>query len=84
MWRLHHCLALALLQRVSVESFQPVYHRTTTFRNRTPTSRTTWTGSSTTTTNLHAAGLNEADLKVELTGYLKKREEANADDAAKA
>lgn len=84
MRRLQHCLALALLQRVVVESFQPVHHRTTSFRNRTPTSRTTWTGSSSTTTNLHAAGLDEADLKVELSGYLKKRKEANADDAAKA
>ena len=28
--------------------------------------------------------LDKAELKAELTGYLKKRDEANADDAAKA
>ena len=36
------------------------------------------------TTALHEKSLDKAELKAELTGYLKKRDEANADDAAKA
>ena len=36
------------------------------------------------TTTLHEKSLNEAELKVELAGYLKTRDDANADDVAKA
>lgn len=81
MRQVQYCLAFALLQCATVESFQPVY--------RTSMTRTSWTDGSyppsSITTALHAAtNLDETDLKAELSGYLKKRKELNADDAAKA
>lgn len=66
------------ISSVVVESFQPVHHR--------PTISTRQTASSiiSTTTTLMATSLNESELKSELTEYLKKRDESNADEAAKA
>ena len=65
------------ISSVVVESFQPVHHRPTSTRQ---------TSSSiiSTTTTLMATSLNESELKSELTEYLKKRDESNADEAAKA
>ena len=66
------------ISSVVVESFQPVYHR--------PTISTRQSSSIiiSTTTTLMATSLNESELKLELTEYLKKRDESNADEAAKA
>jgi len=62
-----------------VECFQPVHHRKLTSRRIS-----TWSDSPSIITALHAKNAGEEELKAELTEYLKKREEANADDAAKA
>ena len=67
------------ISSVVVESFQPVYHRPTISTRQTSSSII-----STTTTTLMATSLNESELKLELTEYLKKRDESNADEAAKA
>lgn len=73
--RLQYFFALALLQSTSIESFQPIHHRKISSRRTT---------SSFTTAALHATVPgSEAELKVELSEYLKKRDEAGADDAAK-
>lgn len=79
MLRLHICFALALLQSTAVESFQLINH------HRKISSRRTWSNddSPPIVTALHAEGLSETELKSELSEYLKKREEANADAAAK-
>mmetsp|Transcript_24072 Transcript_24072/g.41234 ORF Transcript_24072/g.41234 Transcript_24072/m.41234 type:complete len:377 (-) Transcript_24072:145-1275(-) len=79
MRRLQYCFALALLQGAAVECFQPVHHRKLTSRRIS-----TWSDSPSIITALHAKNAGEEELKAELTEYLKKREEANADDAAKA
>ena len=71
-----HCFVLALL--AAVESFQPVHHRT-------PLKSAPCQASPFATTALHAAkSLDEVELKVQLSDYLKKRDEVGADDAAKA
>jgi hypothetical protein len=74
MRRLQHCFALALLR--SAATFQPVFRRTSTSRR--------WSGVSpmSVVTSLRASSADE--LKAELSDYLKKREEANADDSAKS
>eukprot|EP00571_Detonula_confervacea_P011654 CAMPEP_0172312406 /NCGR_PEP_ID=MMETSP1058-20130122/17417_1 /TAXON_ID=83371 /ORGANISM="Detonula confervacea, Strain CCMP 353" /LENGTH=377 /DNA_ID=CAMNT_0013025851 /DNA_START=72 /DNA_END=1205 /DNA_ORIENTATION=- len=77
MWWLQNCFALALLQVAAVESFQPVHHRTLAPRR-------TCSNFPSIATALHATSLDENELKSELSEYLKKRESANADDAAKA
>eukprot|EP00579_Thalassiosira_antarctica_P004423 CAMPEP_0201879360 /NCGR_PEP_ID=MMETSP0902-20130614/10260_1 /ASSEMBLY_ACC=CAM_ASM_000551 /TAXON_ID=420261 /ORGANISM="Thalassiosira antarctica, Strain CCMP982" /LENGTH=378 /DNA_ID=CAMNT_0048407161 /DNA_START=51 /DNA_END=1187 /DNA_ORIENTATION=+ len=80
MRRLQYCFALSLLQSTVVESFQPVHHRTLVSQRTS-----TWSDSPPIITALHATtNSGESELKVELTEYLKKRKEANADDAAKA
>ena len=68
------------ISSVVVESFQPVHHRPTISTRQTSSSSSI----STTTTTLMATSLNESELKSELTEYLKKRDESNADEAAKA
>ena len=75
-----YCLVLLIFQS-AVKAFAPSYRQT--LMSQTRTSRG---GSSSifTATALHAAGLDETELKAELTGYLRKREEENADEAAKA
>lgn len=65
------------ISSVVVESFQPVHHRTISTRQTTSSIIST-------TTTLMATSLNESELKSELTEYLKKRDESNADEAAKA
>eukprot|EP00584_Thalassiosira_punctigera_P012884 CAMPEP_0172552906 /NCGR_PEP_ID=MMETSP1067-20121228/47258_1 /TAXON_ID=265564 ORGANISM="Thalassiosira punctigera, Strain Tpunct2005C2" /NCGR_SAMPLE_ID=MMETSP1067 /ASSEMBLY_ACC=CAM_ASM_000444 /LENGTH=375 /DNA_ID=CAMNT_0013340981 /DNA_START=39 /DNA_END=1166 /DNA_ORIENTATION=+ len=77
MRRLQYCFAFTLLLSTAVESFQPPIH------HRKITSRRTWRDSRPVVTALHAASLNEAELKAELSDYLKKRDEADADAAAK-
>ncbi|KAL3789180.1 hypothetical protein ACHAW5_002439 [Stephanodiscus triporus] len=74
MRRLQHCFALALLR--SALTFQPVFRRTLTSRR--------WRGVSPSSfvTSLRASSADE--LKAELSDYLKKREEVNADDSAKS
>ena len=74
-----YCLVLLIFQS-AVKAFAPSYR---TLMSQTRTSRG---GSSSifTATALHAAGLDETELKAELSGYLRKREEENADEAAKA
>ena len=77
-----YCFLLSLLiSSVVVESFQPVHHRPTISTRQTSSSSSII---STTTTTLMATSLNESELKLELTEYLKKRDESNADEAAKA
>ena len=71
-----YCLVLLIFQS-AVKAFAPSYRQT--LMSQTRTSRG---GSSSTV--LHAAGLDETELKAELSDYLKKRDEANADEAAKA
>ncbi len=66
-----YCLAFALLQSVGVVCFQPIRS------SLIPSS------SMARTTALYAK-MDETELKAELTEYLKKRDEANADDLAKA
>ena len=67
-----YCLILVIFQS-AVKAFAPAHHQTLISQTRT-------CGGSA----LHAAGLDETELKAELSDYLKKREEANADEAAKA
>jgi hypothetical protein len=75
MWRLRYFFGLALLK--GAVTFQPVHRRPLT-------SRRSWSGDSPSSvvTSLHALSVDE--LKAELTDYLRKREESNADDAAKS
>ena len=75
MRRLQYCFALALVRGAA--TFQPVHRRTLA-------SRRSWSGDSPSSvfTSLHASSADE--LKAELSNYLRKREEANADDAAKS
>ena len=83
--RPQYCLgALALLHSaVGVVSFvQPATHHTRISYNIVNTISDD--DSRCSTTALHEKSLDKAELKAELTGYLKKRDEANADDAAKA
>jgi len=85
MMRPQYCLgALALLHSaVGVVSFvQPATHHTRISYNIVNTISDD--DSRCSTTALHEKSLDKAELKAELTGYLKKRDEANADDAAKA
>ena len=78
MRRLQFCFAFALLQSSAVESFQPVVHRCTSASlGRTCSSPSIGTA-------LHATSLDETELKTVLSEYLKKRDEADADDSAKA
>lgn len=83
MRRLRHCFALALVRAAAVECFQPpVHHR----RPLMPTSQRTRRDlpHSSIVAALRAASIDETELKAKLSEYLKKREEANADEAAKA
>ena len=75
-----HCLLLSLLfiSLVVVESFQPIHHRPTISTRQSPSKKISIT------TTLMATSLSESELKTELTEYLKKRDESNADEAAKA
>ena len=68
-----YCLVLLIFQS-AVKAFAPSHRHQT---------RTSWGGSSSIFA-LHAAGLDETELKAELSDYLRKREEENADEAAKA
>jgi len=79
MMPLYFFLLSLFISSVVVESFQPVHHRPTISTRQTSSSII-----STTTTTLMATSLNESELKSELTEYLKKRDESNADEAAKA
>ncbi|ACI64618.1 predicted protein [Thalassiosira pseudonana CCMP1335] len=99
-----HYLALASLQIVAIQAFQPVpsqqVHRHLNHygqrRSTSPTQQqcgafffdnrgTLMFGSKSYDTRLFAAkDINEEQLKVELAEYLRKREEANADEAAKS
>ncbi|KAL7543127.1 hypothetical protein ACHAXR_012425 [Thalassiosira sp. AJA248-18] len=77
MRRMHsYSFALALIQGAIVESFQPVHPRTLSAPRRT------WSTPAIATAL--RASLDETELKAELSDYLKKREETNADEAAKA
>jgi hypothetical protein len=58
----------------AIEAFQPAHHRQIIRRHQHP--------SAITITALHSTSENEA-LKAELSEYLRKREEVNADAAAK-
>jgi hypothetical protein len=75
MRRLRYCFVLTLLR--GAVSFQPVHRRPLT-------SRPSWSGvfPSSFITSLHALSVDE--LKAELNDYLRKRDESNADDAAKS
>jgi hypothetical protein len=99
-----HYLALASLQIVAIQAFQPVpsqqVHRHLNHygqrRSTSPTQQqcgafffdnrgTLMFGSKSYDTRLFAAkDINEEQLKVELAEYLRKRDEANADEAAKS
>ena len=72
-----YCLVLLIFQS-AVKAFAPSYRQT--LMSQTRTSR----GGSSSIFALHAAGLDETELKAELSDYLRKREEENADEAAKA
>ena len=74
-----YCLVVLLIFQSAVKAFAPSHRQT--LMSQTRTSRG---GSSSIFTALHAAGLDETELKAELSDYLRKREEANADEAAKA
>ena len=75
-----HCLLLSLLfiSSVVIESFQPINHHRSTISTRQSSSIIS------SKTTLMATSLTESELKLELTEYLKKRDESNADEAAKA
>ena len=68
-----YCLVLLIFQS-AVKAFAPSH------RHQTRTSR----GGSSSIFTAHAAGLDETELKAELSDYLRKREEENADESAKA
>ncbi|KAL3823792.1 hypothetical protein ACHAXA_011579 [Cyclostephanos tholiformis] len=75
MCRLRYCFVLALLQ--GAVTFQPVH--------RCPlTSCRSWRGDSPSSVVTCLRALSVDELKSELTDYLRKREEVNADDAAKS
>ena len=76
-----YCLVLLIFQS-AVKAFAPSYRQT--LMSQTRTSRGGGSSSIFTATALHAAGLDETELKAELSDYLRKREEENADEAAKA
>ncbi len=78
MRRLQQCFALAWMHSAAVESFQPIHRRAISSRRPCGDSR-----SPSIVTALRAASLNEEELKAELSEYLKKREEADGDAAAK-
>jgi hypothetical protein len=75
MRRLQYCFALALLRGAA--TFQPVNRRTLASRRSRSGDSPSWV-----VTSLYASSADE--LKAELSNYLRKREEANADDAAKS
>jgi len=66
-------LAFMNMHALEVQSFQPASFATGTRRCRGRK-----------TSCLSASSLDESELKIKLAEYLKKRKEANADDAAKA
>ncbi|KAL7545238.1 hypothetical protein ACHAWF_008588 [Thalassiosira exigua] len=77
------CLALLRVAVVQVRCFQPV-HRPLSISYSESRRRSSSPSASNVATALHATSLNETNLKAELTEYLKKRDEADADGAAKA
>ena len=70
--QMHYCSALILLWGVAVAAFQPAHRCIFRICCSHPSVLTT----------LHARAENEA-LKAELSDYLRKREDVNADAAAK-
>lgn len=77
-WLLYF-FATTLLRSIGIESFQPAYRHTSSLASRRSRS-----DSPSVVTALHATDAAETELKARLSAYLKTREEANADDVAKA